>query len=57
MKNLYVRIINALTLPKGDGGYSTETVVVTAVLVGAAALVGAGILGFVTSEIGALGGE
>ncbi|MGW9351056.1 hypothetical protein SAMN05421803_13210 [Nocardiopsis flavescens] len=36
MKNLYARLLSELTLPKGDDGYSTETVIITAVLVGIA---------------------
>ena len=36
MKQIYYRVLNALTLPKDDDGYSTETVIITAVLVGVA---------------------
>ncbi|MEU0491493.1 hypothetical protein ABZ249_19860 [Nocardiopsis sp. NPDC006139] len=57
MKNLYYRVLNALTLPKGDDGYSTETVIVTALLVGVATAVGAGLLTFVNAELATLGGE
>ncbi|MFY7069709.1 hypothetical protein ACOQFV_27945 [Nocardiopsis changdeensis] len=55
MKELYYRIVTALTLPKDDGGYSTETVVVTAllILVGIAAV--GGISTFVAEEIASFG--
>lgn len=33
MNELYYRIITALAPPKDDGGYSTETVIITALLV------------------------
>ncbi|MFE6308113.1 hypothetical protein [Nocardiopsis sp. NPDC057823] len=57
MKNLYARIIAELTLPKGDGGYSTETVIITAVLVGIAITAGGVIYGVATEQIALIGGE
>ncbi|MFD6099396.1 hypothetical protein ACFVWN_16860 [Nocardiopsis flavescens] len=56
MKELYFRIVTALTLPKEDDGYSTETVVVTAllILVGIAAV--AGIRAYVDTQIASFGG-
>jgi hypothetical protein len=56
VKELYYRIVTALTMPKDDGGYSTETVVVTAalILVGIAAV--AGIKTFVDARIESFGG-
>ncbi|WP_306370458.1 hypothetical protein [Nocardiopsis sp. CC223A] len=51
MKELYYRIVTALTLPKGDDGYSTETVVVTAVLILAGIAAATGIRSFVDAEI------
>ena len=58
MKKLYYRIVAALTPPKDDGGYSTETVIITAVLVGIA-LAAVGAIGTVANEQIALigGGE
>lgn len=59
MKELYYRIVAMLTPPrKEDGGYSTETVIITAVLVGIA-LAAVGAIGAVANEQIALigGGE
>jgi hypothetical protein len=56
MKELYYRIITALTMPKDDDGYSTETVIITAVLVGIAIAVGAAILTFANEQIALIGG-
>ncbi|CAL9377821.1 hypothetical protein SUDANB121_01001 [Nocardiopsis dassonvillei] len=55
MKQLYSRIITALTLPKDDDGYSTETVVVTALLIGVGIAAVGGIGAFVAEQIGTFG--
>jgi hypothetical protein len=56
MKNLYARLLRELTLPKQDDGYSTETVIITALLV-AVALAAVGAIGTVAYEaIARIGG-
>lgn len=56
MKKLYYRIVTALTPPKDDGGYSTETVIITAVLVGIAITVAGVIANFAGEQIALIGG-
>lgn len=54
MKALTERILRALSTPRDDG-YSTETVIITAVLIGIALAVGAGINTAVGDWISQLG--
>ena len=56
MQDLYVRILAALTPSKDDGGYSTETVIITAVLVGIALAAVAAIGKVATEQIALIGG-
>jgi hypothetical protein len=55
MKELYYRIVTALTLPKRDDGYSTETVVVTALLILTGLAVATGIGAYAQGQIDRLG--
>ncbi len=56
MKKIYYRIVAALTMPKDDDGYSTETVVVTALLIGVGIAAVGGIGSFVAAQIASFGG-
>ncbi|MDE3721970.1 hypothetical protein PWG71_11270 [Nocardiopsis sp. N85] len=54
LTELYLRVHHALT-SRDDDGYSTETVIITAVLVGIALLAVAAIRGVATEYIGQIG--
>ncbi|WP_190394435.1 hypothetical protein [Nocardiopsis quinghaiensis] len=49
--------LSSLLLSRRDDGYSTETVIMTALLVGVALAAGAGILTFVKAQVDSLSVE
>lgn len=57
MKELYYRIITALAPPRNDDGYSTETVIITAVLVTVAFAAVAAIGGVANEQIAVILGD